>query len=85
VTIQAIINSAIKRLQLEGRLLTPDFYAEAFCKEATKAGAKVEDCHHVEKLSKSLNSDFQKELTNYRIKTRKNSFGYRFGWCNGTV
>ena len=69
MTIQAIINNAIKRLQNEGKLLTPDFYAEAFCKEATKAGMQVEDCKHVEKLSKSLNSEFQKELVNYRIKT----------------
>jgi len=69
MTIQAIINNAIKRLQLEGKLLTPDFYAEAFCKEATKAGMQVEDCNHIEKLSKTLNSELQKELTNYRIKT----------------
>ena len=69
MTIAAIINSAIKRIQLEGKLLTPDFYAEAFCKEAQKAGMQVEDCQHLEKFTKSLNSEFQKELTNYRIKT----------------
>ena len=69
MTIQTIINNAIKRLKLEGKLLTPDFYSEAFCKEATKAGIQVEDCKHIEKLSQSLNKEFQKELTNYRIKT----------------
>ena len=30
MTIQTIINKAVKRLKLEGKLLTPDFYAEAF-------------------------------------------------------
>jgi len=69
MTIQAIINNAIKRLKLEGKLLTPDFYAEAFCKEATKAKMSVEDCNHVDKFSKTLNKEYQKELKNYRIKT----------------
>ncbi len=69
MTIQAIINNAVKRLKLEGKLLTPDFYAEAFCKEAKKAGMNVEDCNHLEKFTKSLNSEFQKDLKNYHIKT----------------
>jgi len=69
MTIQAIINNAVKRLKSEGKTLTPDFYAEAFCKEAQKAGMQVQDCNHVEKFSQSLNKEFQKELTNYRIKT----------------
>ena len=69
MTIQAIIKKAIKRLELEGKLLTPDFYAEAFCKEATKAGMVVEDCHHLDKFKTTLNKEFQKDLTQYRIKT----------------
>lgn len=69
MTIQSIINNSLKRLKLEGKLLTPDFYAEAFCKEASKAGMQIEDCGHVDKFSKTLNKEFQKELSNYRIKT----------------
>jgi len=69
VTIQNIIKKAVKRLEREGKLLTPDFYAEAFCKEAKIAGMKSEDCSHVEKYKKTLNKEFQKELINYRIKT----------------
>ncbi len=69
MTIQSIIKKALKRLELEGKLLTPDFYAQAFCKEAQKAGMQTEDCSHVDKLSKTLNKNIQKELTNYRIKT----------------
>jgi diguanylate cyclase len=69
MTIQSIIKKAIKRLELEGKLLTPDFYAEAFCKEAQKAGMQSEDCNQVDKFTKTLNKDIQKELSKYRIKT----------------
>ena len=69
MTIQTIINNAIKRLKLEGKLLTPDFYAEAFCKEAKKAKMNVDDCNRIDKLSLTLNKEFQKDLKNYRIKT----------------
>ena len=69
MTIQAIINSAVKRLKLEGKLLTPDAYAEAFCKEAKKAKMNVEDCEHLSKFTKTLNSDLQKDLRNYRIQS----------------
>lgn len=69
MTIQGIIKKAIKRLELEGKLLTPDFYAEAFCKEASKAGINTEDCSHLSKFKTTLNPEFQKELTQYHIKT----------------
>ncbi len=69
MTIQTIIKNSIKRLELEGKLLTPDFYAEAFCKEAARAGMKVEDCHQLDKFTQTLHKDFQKELTQYRITT----------------
>jgi len=70
MTIKVIINNAVKRLKLEGKLLTPDFYAEAFCKEAKKAGMNVTDCNHLDKYTKSLNPEFQKDLKNYNIKTQ---------------
>ena len=69
MTIQAIINSAIKRLKVEGKLFTPDFYAEAFCKEAKKAKMSVEDCNHLDKFTQMLNKEHQKDLKNYRINT----------------
>jgi len=69
MTIQGIIKKATKRLELEGKLLTPDFYAEAFCKEAKKAGINTEDCSHLSKFKTTLNSELQKELTQYHIKT----------------
>jgi diguanylate cyclase (GGDEF)-like protein len=69
MTIQSIIKKAVSRLEREGKLLTPDFYAEAFCVEVKNAGMIVEDCNQVEKFSKTLHKDFQKDLRNYRIKT----------------
>ncbi|MFA5455618.1 MAG: diguanylate cyclase [Sulfurimonas sp.] len=69
MNIQAIIKKAVKRLEVEGKLLTPDFYAEAFCKEATKAGFSVEDCSKLDKFKFMLNKDFQDELKKYHIKT----------------
>lgn len=64
-----IIDKALKRLEKEDKLLTPDFYAEAFCKEAELASVRVEDCRHVERFQKTLNKEFQKELEQYRIKS----------------
>lgn len=69
MTIQTIIKKAIKRLENESKLLTPEYYAEAFCKEASLAGMSVEDCSQIEKYKSSLNKEFQKEIQQYRIKT----------------
>ena len=69
MTVKAIINNAIKRLEKEGKLLTPDVYMEAFCKESAKAGVRVEDCMLVENLKSTLNKEFQKELEKYSIRT----------------
>lgn len=69
MNIQEIIKKSVKRLEAEGKLLTPDFYAEAFCKEASRAGFKVEDCNKLEKFRSMLNKEFQEELKKYHIKT----------------
>ncbi len=69
MTIQTIIKRAIKRLELEGNLLTPDAYTLAFCKEANKAGMVVEDCTQVERFTRTLNTEFQKDISQYNIKT----------------
>ncbi len=84
MTIQSIIKKAIKRLELEGKVLTPDFYAEAFCKEAKKAGIDVEDCNHLEKFTKGLNKEFQKDLTQYRIRTMAEFVRYLVSKLNRT-
>ncbi|MCW8837912.1 MAG: diguanylate cyclase [Thiovulaceae bacterium] len=84
MTIQTIINKAIKRLEDEGKLLTPDFYAEAFCKEASIAKTNVEDCSHLQKYTSTLNKEFQKELQQYRIKTMNELTRFLVGRLNRT-
>lgn len=69
MTIQMLIDKAIKRLEREGKLLTPDFYAEAFCKEAQLASIQTEDCNQVERFKQTLNKEFQKEIDKYRVKS----------------
>jgi diguanylate cyclase (GGDEF)-like protein len=69
MTINQIIKRAFERLKKEDKLLTPDFYAEAFCKEAKAAGIVVEDCNQVEKFTKKLDASLQNELKQYRVKT----------------
>lgn len=69
MTINQIIKRAFERLKKEDKLMTPDAYAEAFCKEAKTAGIVVEDCSQVEKFTKKLDQSFQNELKQYRVKT----------------
>ena len=69
MTVNQIIKKAIERLKNEGKLLTPDFYAEAFCKEAKIAGILVEDCSHVDKYLHTLDEKYQKEIKQYHLKT----------------
>ena len=85
MTINKIINNTLKRLKAEGKLLTPDFYAEAFCKEAKKAQMNVEDCEHLDGYIKLLNKDLQNDLKNYHIKTMKEFVRYVVTKLNRTT
>lgn len=69
MTVNHIIKKAIERLKSEGRILTPDIYAEAFCKEAKIAGILTEDCNQVDKYMSSLDIKIQNEIKQYRVKT----------------
>jgi diguanylate cyclase len=82
MTINIIVKKAIERLTKEGKLLTPDFYAEAFCKEAKAAGMIVDDCEHVEKYIKTLNTNLQEELKQYHLKTSQELVRYLISKLN---
>ena len=69
MTINVIIKKAVERIKKENKLLTPDFYAEAFCKEAQIAGILVADCNQIDKHVNNLDKKYQEELKQYRIKT----------------
>jgi diguanylate cyclase (GGDEF)-like protein len=85
MNIQTIIKLSIKRLEQEGKLLTPDAYAEAFCREATRAGYKVEDCTKLDKFKLMLNKDFQDELKKYHIKTISEFTHFLISKLNRTI
>ncbi|ABB44847.1 diguanylate cyclase (GGDEF domain) [Sulfurimonas denitrificans DSM 1251] len=85
MNIQTIIKQSIKRLELEGKLLTPDFYAEAFCKEAAKAGYNVEDCTKLDKFKLMLNKDLQEELKKYHTKTISEFSHFLISKLNRTI
>ncbi len=69
MTINQIIKRTFERLKNEDKQMTPDFYAEAFCKEAKAAGIIIEDCNQVEKFTKKLDKSLQEELKRYSVKT----------------
>jgi diguanylate cyclase (GGDEF)-like protein len=69
MTVNEIIKKAIERLKKDGRQLTPDFYAEAFCEEAKRAGILIEDCNQVDKFSHMLDNTLQNEIKQYRVRT----------------
>ena len=84
MTINGIIKKTVERLRMEGKLLTPDFYAEAFCKEAKIAGMLIEDCNHVDKYANTLNKEFQIELKQYNLKTTQELIRYLISKLNRT-
>lgn len=84
MTIQSIIKNAIKRLENEGKLLTPEFYSEAFCKEASIANVSLDDCSQIDKYISTLNKDFQKEIKQYRIKTQQELIRFLVARLNRT-
>lgn len=82
MTINGIIKKTVERLKKEDKLLTPEFYAEAFCKEAKIAGMLVEDCNQVEKYSNTLNKEYQLELKQYHLKTTQELVRYLISKLN---
>jgi diguanylate cyclase (GGDEF)-like protein len=82
VTINQIIKKALERLKNENKLLTPEAYGEAFCKEAKLAGLLIEECNQAEKYLNSLNKEFQVELKQYRIKTAQELIRYLISKLN---
>ena len=69
MTVNQIIKRAFERLKKENKVMTPEFYAEAFCKEAKAAGILVEDCNQVSKFTKKLDKSLQSDLKQYRVRT----------------
>lgn len=69
MTIHQIVRNTVERLKAEGKMWTPDLYAEAFCAEAKKAGVKVEDCTGIERYTPLFDKKMLDEVKQYRVKT----------------
>ena len=82
MTINGIIKKAVERLKAENKLLTPEFYAEAFCKEAKLAGMLIEECNQADRYINTLNKEFQIELKQYRLKTSQELIRYLISKLN---
>lgn len=82
MTINDIIRKALERIKSEGKLLTPEAYGEAFCKEAKLAGMLLEECNQVDRYAQTLNKEFQFELKQYHLKTTQELIRYLISKLN---
>jgi diguanylate cyclase (GGDEF)-like protein len=69
MTINQIVRNTIERLKAEGKVWTPDVYAQTFCMEAKKAGVQVEDCSGIDRFTSLLDKKTLDEVKLYRVKT----------------
>jgi len=69
VTINQIVRNTVERLKAEGKAWTPEYYTEAFCAEAKKAGIVMVECSGVERFTSLLDKKTQEELKQYRVRT----------------
>lgn len=69
MTINQIVRNTVERLKAEGKVWTPDVYAQIFCMEAKKAGVQVEDCSGIERFTPLLDKKTLDEVKQYRVRT----------------
>lgn len=69
MTINQIVRNTIERLKTEGKAWTPEYYSEAFCAEAKKAGVMMEECNGIDRFSSLLDKKTQDEVKQYRVRT----------------
>lgn len=69
MTINQIVRNTVEKLKADGKVWTPDIYAETFCSEAKKAGVVVEDCGGVDRYMPLLDKKMLDEVKLYRVRT----------------
>ena len=69
MTINQIVRNTVERLKSEGKVWTPDAYAETFCSEAKKAGFAVEDCSGIDRYTPLFDKKTAEEIKQYRVRT----------------
>lgn len=69
MTINQIVRNTVEKLKAEGKVWTPDAYAETFCSEAKKAGFAVEDCSGIDRYVTLMDKKTSEEVKQYRVRT----------------
>jgi len=69
MTINQIVRNTVERLKAEGKVWTPDVYAETVCAEAKKAGFAVEDCSGIDRYVALMDKKTLDEIKQYRVRT----------------
>ena len=85
MTINDIIKESIKELQAKKISITPDNYAEIFCKIASSKGVVVEDCMKLEKFQDKLHPAIKSDLAKYNIKTMNEFLTFLISYLNRSV
>ena len=69
MTIQEIIRASLKEIKDRGLQLTPEVYAEIFCRHAKKANVILEECQQLERYLKRLSPELQKTIRRRHVTT----------------
>jgi len=80
--INDIFKKVITRLRNEGKIATPDLYAEVFCQEAKRAGIVLEDCNQINKFLPSMDKKLQKEISDSRVDSLQKLVRFLIGKLN---
>ena len=76
MSLAEVIKSTLNTMKREGRMLTPQNYQEAFCKESKKVGLVLEDCNQLEIYFKKMDDALQKELKTYHLRSVDELFSF---------
>jgi diguanylate cyclase (GGDEF)-like protein len=82
VTINDIVRETLKTLNSNRVALTPDNYADMFCKIASKRGFDLADCNKTQKYLSKLNSFLKEDSSKYNINSTNELLTYLIATLN---
>jgi diguanylate cyclase (GGDEF)-like protein len=82
MTISDIVRETLKTLNSNKMPLTPDNYAEMFCKIATKRGFDLIDCNRNHRFMSKLNPFLKEDTAKYNINTTEELLTYLIATLN---
>ncbi len=85
MTINEIVKATITTLTKNRIAMTPENYANAFCRIAKEKGFMVEDCKSVSRFIEKLNPAMQSDLSKYNVKTPDELLTYLVATLNRLV